>query len=72
MDLQGLESDFNIYGTKELLQSINSNVDIIYSGCVVDKSILDELLISYTTTGYEYIHSELIEGRYKAQIKLTS
>ena len=71
MDLQGLESDFNTYGTKELLQSYNSNVDIIYTGCAVDKSVLDDLLISYATTGYEYIHSELVEGRYKAQIKLT-
>lgn len=70
MDLQGLESDFNTYGTKELLQSYNSNVDIIYTGCTADKSVLDNLLISYATTGCEYIHSELIEGKYKAQIKL--
>ena len=72
MDLQGLESDFNNYGTKKLLQSPFSNVDIIYIGCTVDKSVLDDLLISYATTGYEYIHSQLEEGRYKAQIKLTS
>lgn len=71
MDIQGLESDFNTYGTKEFLQSYNSNVDIIYTGCTEDKSILDGLLISYATTGYEYIHSELIQGKYKAQIKLT-
>ena len=70
MDLQGLESDFNTYGTKELLQSYSSNVDIIYTGCTADKSILDDLLISYATTGHEYLHSELIEGKYKAQIKL--
>lgn len=72
MDLQGLESDFNTYGTKELLQNVVSNVDIIYTGCAVDKSVLDDLLISYATTGYDYVHSELVEGRYKAQIKLTS
>lgn len=71
MDIQGLESDFNMYGTKELLQSYYSNVDIIYTGCAVDKSVLDDLLMFYAPTGYGYIHSELIEGRYKAQIKLT-
>ena len=37
MDLQQLETAFNQYGTKELLQSYNSNVDIIYTGCTVDK-----------------------------------
>jgi hypothetical protein len=71
MDLEGLESDFNIYGTKELLQSNGFNVDLIYTGCTEDKSILDGLLISYATTGYEYLHSDLIDGKYKAQIKYT-
>ena len=71
MDLEGLESDFNIYGTKELLQSNGFNVDLIYTGCTEDKSILDGLLISYATTGYEYLHSNLKDGNYKAQIKHT-
>ena len=71
MDLEGLESDFNTYGTKELLQNYSSNVDIIYTGCTEDKSILDDLLISYANTGYEYLHSDLTDGKYKAQIKLT-
>jgi hypothetical protein len=71
MDLQGLESDFNIYGTKLLLQSNGSNVDLVYTECTVDKFILDNLIISYATTGYEYLHSDLKNGKYKAQLKYT-